>query len=201
MGRPKLIQDHELLAAAREVFVEKGLAASTREIAKKAGISEAVVYQRYATKSDLFFAAMVPPAFEVEELLTSQSRDCDVQAHLEKIAIQMMGYFRKLMPILLPLTAHPSFNFEEFVGRQPDSPINNLRQGLMAFLNSQAECGALVPRHSKHISELGLTLFAALHSLALFEVLGVHGGKFDDAMVCGVVRSLWVGVAPATPVD
>ncbi|EKE96356.1 helix-turn-helix transcriptional regulator [Tolypothrix sp. LEGE 11397] len=32
--------------------------ASTRDIAKKAGISEAVIYQRFGTKEDLFFAAM-----------------------------------------------------------------------------------------------------------------------------------------------
>ena len=55
MGRPKLIEDEELLSAAREVFVEKGIGASTREIAAKAGISEAVIFQRHDTKADLFF--------------------------------------------------------------------------------------------------------------------------------------------------
>ena len=44
MGRRKLVEDDELLAVAREVFVEKGIAASTREIAHRAGISEAVIY-------------------------------------------------------------------------------------------------------------------------------------------------------------
>jgi hypothetical protein len=41
-----------------------------------------------------------------------------------------------------------------------------------------------------------LTLFAALHSLAFLERLGVHGGKFDDAVIRAMVRSLWTGLAP-----
>jgi AcrR family transcriptional regulator len=49
MGRRKLVEDDELLAVARGVFVEKGIAASTREIARRAGISEAVIYQRHPT--------------------------------------------------------------------------------------------------------------------------------------------------------
>jgi Bacterial regulatory proteins, tetR family len=60
MGRRKLIEDHDLLAVARDVFVKRGFAASTREIARRAGISEAIIYQRHATKVHLFFAAMVP---------------------------------------------------------------------------------------------------------------------------------------------
>jgi hypothetical protein len=41
-----------------------------------------------------------------------------------------------------------------------------------------------------------LTLFAALHSLAFLERLGVHGGKFDEATIRAMVRSLWTGLAP-----
>jgi hypothetical protein len=40
-----------------------------------------------------------------------------------------------------------------------------------------------------------LTLFAALHSLAFLERLGVHGGPFDDAVIRAMVRSLWTGLA------
>jgi SAM-dependent methyltransferase len=43
MGRRKLVADDELLAVAHEVFVEKGIAVPTREIARQAGISEAVI--------------------------------------------------------------------------------------------------------------------------------------------------------------
>ncbi len=193
MGRPKLIQDDELLAVAREVFVEKGIAASTREIARRAGISEAVIYQRHLTKADLFFAAMVPPALNVEDLLAAQSNDLGVLEHLEEIALGMMEYFRELVPILLPLMTHPSFDFEKFVQRHPDSPMNRIRQGLMEYLEAQRELGNIV---AENVGPAALTLFAALHSFAIFERLGAHGGEFDEATVRAMVRSLWTGLAP-----
>ncbi len=193
MGRPKLIQDEELLAVARAVFVEKGIAASTREIARRAGISEAVIYQRHPTKADLFFAAMVPPALNVENLLAAPANDPDVLERLEEIALGMMEYFRELVPILLPLMTHPSFDFEKFVQRHPDSPLNRMRLGLMEYLEGQRELGNIV---AENVGPAALTLFAALHSLAIFERLGAHGGKFDEATIRAMVRSLWTGLAP-----
>ena len=193
MGRPKLIQDDELLAVAREVFVEKGIVASTREIARRAGISEAVIYQRHPTKEDLFFAAMVPPALDVETLLAARANDPGVLEHLQEIALGMLEYFRELMPILLTLMTHPSFDFEKFVQRQPDSPLNRMRMGLMEYLEAQRELGNVA---AENVGPAALTLLAALHSLALFERLGVHGGAFNEAIVRAMVRSLWTGLAP-----
>jgi AcrR family transcriptional regulator len=84
MGRRKLIEDHDLLAVARDVFVKRGFAASTREIARRAGISEAIIYQRHATKVHLFFAAMVPPASNVEALLSAPPEQHGVEKRLER---------------------------------------------------------------------------------------------------------------------
>src|ERR1700742_644581 len=43
-----------LLAAAEEVFLEKGLAASMDDIAKRAGVSKKTIYGCTATKETLF---------------------------------------------------------------------------------------------------------------------------------------------------
>lgn len=193
MGRPKLIDDETLLAVAREVFIAQGIAASTREIARKAGVSEAVIYQRHPTKSDLFFAAMVPPALDVEALLAVPNTNSDVQAGLEDIALGMLEYFRELVPVLIPLISHPSFDFEKFVQRHPESPLGKLRAGLITYLNELHSRGEI---RGDNLRMAGLTLFAALHSLAIFERLGVHGGEFDKEAVRGIVQSLWTGLAP-----
>ena len=195
MGRPKLIQDDELLTVAREVFVEKGFAASTREIARRAGISEAVIYQRHPHKVDLFFAAMVPPVLDVEDLLATRATDLGVLEHLEEIALGMMEYFRELMPILLQVMTHPSFDFEKFVRRHPDSPMGRIRVGLMEYLETQRARGNIV---AGNVGPAALTLIASMHSLAIFERLGVHGGSFDEAVVRAMVRSLWTGLAPTS---
>jgi AcrR family transcriptional regulator len=192
MGRHKLIEDDQLLAVAREVFVEQGIAASTREIARRAGISEAVIYQRHPSKAHLFFAAMVPPAVNVEPLLAAPRSGLTVVEQLEEIALGMMEYFREVTPILMLLMTHPEFDLKTFARRHPESPFSRMHQGLSHYLVSQGERGKIV---AEHAGPAAFTLIAALHSLAFFERLGVHGGKFDDGMIRAMVRALWAGLA------
>lgn len=193
MGRPKLIENAELLAIARDVFVDAGIGGSTREIARRAGISEAVIYRRFDTKADFFFAAMVPPAMDVEKLLESPGPGADMLNHLEDIALELTTYFRSLIPILLPLMTHPSFDFEDFSRRNPASPLADLRDQLVDYLNAAQSRGQLGPGD---MDGAVLTLVSTAHSLALFERLGVHGGQFPDFMVRGIVHTLWRGIAP-----
>jgi hypothetical protein len=47
-----------------------------------------------------------------------------------------------------------------------------------------------------NVGPAALTLFAALHSLACLERLGVHGGTCNDAVLRAMVRALWTGLAP-----
>ena len=44
-------------AAAREVFAERGLDASTNEIARRAGVGVATLFRRFPTRDDLVGAA------------------------------------------------------------------------------------------------------------------------------------------------
>ena len=69
MGRHKQISDIEVLAVARDVFREQGHSASTREIAAKAGVSQATLFQRFGDKSALFQAAMTPEPLDIELIM------------------------------------------------------------------------------------------------------------------------------------
>ena len=69
MGRLKTITDDEVLAAARRVFQRDGHAASTRDVAQEAGVSQAVLYQRFKTKEELFFAAMTPAVIDPQAIV------------------------------------------------------------------------------------------------------------------------------------
>jgi AcrR family transcriptional regulator len=193
MGGRKLVEDDALLAVAREAFVERGIAVRTRDIARRAGISEAVIYQRHPTKAHLFFAAMVPPAPNVDDLFSAPANDLSVPEQLEGIALGMMRYFREVVPILMRLVTHREFDVETFAQRHPDSPFGRMHLGLIQYLEFQRKRGRIV---AEHVGPAALTLFAALHSLAFLERLGVHGGTFDDAVIRAMVRALWTGLAP-----
>jgi AcrR family transcriptional regulator len=67
-GRPLSLSDDALLGIARDVFLERGLEATTSYIAKRARISESVIFYRYKTKEALFAAVferqlVMPPGF------------------------------------------------------------------------------------------------------------------------------------------
>jgi AcrR family transcriptional regulator len=191
MGRKKTISDDKLLDIARRAFVDEGFAASTREIARRAGVSEGVIFQRFQTKADLFFAAMIPPAVDLNRLLNhprSKGR-----ALLEKITFSMIDYFRDTLPVLLPLMSHPAFRFEEFAKRHPDSPMLLLRRQFVEFFVREQRAGRL---GAVDPGAAALLIWSTAHSIPFFERLGAHGGRFDPKLVRAMIRALWDGMAP-----
>jgi len=191
MGRTKTISDEEILDRAREIFIQQGFQASTKTIAKHVGVSEGVLFQRFSTKEELFFAAMMLPSIDLNELL----RRPKLQgiALFEKVVLTMLEYFRKTLPVLLPLMSHPSFNFEDFAAKHPNSPLNVLRSDLTAFVMTEKQAGRV---GSVDQGTAALLLWSLAHTIAFFEHLGAHGGKFHDDMVRAAVRTLWQGLAP-----
>jgi len=194
MARRKRLEDDELLAVARERFVARGFAASTRGIAQVAGVAEAVLFQRFKTKAELFFAAMLPPPPNLHEILVSRPDSEEPSRRMEDIAIGVLAYFREIAPVLLPLVSHPEFNYESFVARYPESPLNQLVEGLQAWLKRLEARGDVVEGASPAVA---LALVGTMASLAIFERIGVHGGETLEEMVRQVAAVIWRGAAPA----
>jgi AcrR family transcriptional regulator len=191
MGRNKTISDTELLDAARRVFVKQGFGVSTKEIARRAGVSEGVLFQRFTTKEDLFFAAMIPPPADLNKVLhhpRSKGRPL-----LEKIMLSMIDYFRSTLPVLIPLMSHPSFRFEEFAKRHPDAPLVTLRRQLVDFVVQEQRAGRIA---AVDPGAAALVVWSTAHTIAFFEHLGAHGGKFEPRMIRAAVACLWEGLAP-----
>ena len=189
MPRKKTISDDELLAVARSVFVEHGFGASTKEIARRAGVSEGVLFQRFPTKAELFFASMVPPALDLSARLTLRHPPEQLKAALDELGLVLLDYFRLAEPVLEPLMAHPAFRFEEFAARHPDSPLVALRWQLVRFFALNA---------APDPSAAALLWFATARSIASFERLGAHGGQFPREMVVRAFDALWHGVRPGS---
>jgi AcrR family transcriptional regulator len=191
MGRKKTISDAALLEVARKVFVEKGFGTSTKEIARRAGISEGVIYQRFLTKDELFFAAMIPPPATLHQVLKhSRSRG---RALLEKVTWAMIDYCRATLPVLLPLMMHPAFRFEEFAKRHPESPMFALRRELVQFMVQQQRAGRI---GAVDPGAAALLVWSTAQTVAFFERLGAHGGQFERELIRATVQCLWDGLAP-----
>jgi len=190
MARKRRLDDAELLAVAREQFVAEGFGASTRMIAQLAGVSEAILFQRFRTKAELFFAAMVPPGPDLHAILTARPAGEEPSVRFEEIAERVLAYFREIMPVLLPLVTHPEFSYERFVERYPESPLNRLITGLQQWLAMLERRGTLAPGSSETVA---LALVSSMVGVALFERIGAHGGELDRSLVLRAVRVVWAG--------
>lgn len=194
MGRKKGITDAELLRAAREVFIEGGAFGSTREIAARAGISEATLFKRYTTKTALFLAAMAPPQPDLEFLFADVRAQKDPRKALHILSNRILGYFRMAIPRMLPLITHPAIGLDELLRAFGRSPADNLMDAVADYFAEQHKNGRIATGNPAAAAGL---LIAALHSVTLFELMGIHGGEVPDAAIRAMLESLWQGMAPA----
>ncbi len=192
MGRRKRLDDSEILAIARDVFIREGFGASTRAIAQQAGVSETVLFQRFRTKPELFFAAMVPAAPDLHAILISRTRSEEPSGRLEEIVVRVLAYFREITPVLLPLVSHPDFDYESFTERYPEAPLGQLVEGLRTWLSGLEQSGAL---SAGSADILAITVITSMASLAIFERIGVHEGTTDEQLVRRMARLMWRGAA------
>jgi len=108
MPRPQVIDDDALIDAAREVFLARGPAATTAEVARVAGISEGSIFRRYKTKEALFRAAMKTQAPDwLETLDDDRARGDDLVAHLARVGEAAIEFFRVVLPISMMAWATP----------------------------------------------------------------------------------------------
>ncbi len=193
MGRPRTVETDELLRIAREVFLEGGAYGSTKEIARRAGFSEAALFKRFATKADLFAAAMAPPPPDVDAILSKARSQTDPRRALQALARSVLAHYRTAMPRILHLITHPQVGlapFNERLGRTRPVPLD---AAIADFLREQRDNGRMsVP----HVQAAAALLVATLHSIVLFELMGVHGGAVPDAQVNAMIDVVWAGIAP-----
>lgn len=192
MPRNKTITDEEILAAARSLFLKEGAKASTRTLAKTVGISEAVIFQRFGTKEDLFFAAMVPPKAQLEAVFSVQPGKKQVTENLEFVSLQIVAYFREVMPIFLSLVSHPSFDMQSFLKRHT-MPALQLSTKLHEYLTAEATLERI---DKDNVAAAAAVLLSHLHNLALSETIGLHQPTETEGIISEAIAALWEGLAP-----
>jgi AcrR family transcriptional regulator len=190
MGRQKTISDDEVLRVAREVFRARGHTATTREIAEAAGISEAILYQRFGSKDDLFFAAMHPRKPDIEELLGPKDPPEDAHTYLRAVVLRLGKYFADVIPLALRVMTHPSFDPATLARAPPGGPAV-LREGLADRLASLERRKRITPRSASVTARLLLSL---AHDWALGGVFSPGSPAHRERELKEMVDVVWEGL-------
>ena len=192
MGRPPLVSREEVIAAARDVFSREGLSASIRDVAAVAGISEAAIFKRFATKAALVVAAMAPPKPDIPTLLAPLD-DQDLRQGIAGTMQNITDFFRETLPLTLPIAMQNDVGLRTYVEELGDNPATDLNASLAARLTGLINSGRL--RKLQPFAVAGL-IVATAHSLALFEIMGIHGGRSPPEVVRNMADAIWFGLAP-----
>lgn len=194
MSRPKTITDEELLSVARKVFREAGHAASTRQIAESAGISEGILYQRFRSKDDLFFAAMEPPAPDLQAILGPDEPTADVQRYLRGVVARMAAYFGEVVPLGLRLMMHPSFD------RNSLTRLSSATQKLEDELARRLRWFAKHKQLRRSAVQVTARMIVSLaHDWAVGQAMSSSGGSANLSQLQPVVDVICSGAASMGP--
>jgi AcrR family transcriptional regulator len=198
MARPVSIKDETIVEAARQVFLERGIQATTAEVAERAGVSEGSVFKRFKSKEELFRAAMgenlMDPPFARD--LGARVGKGEVGEVLFEIGMEIVAFFRRLMPLHMMLWSNPGPNGLPSVLCGPNPPPVRMLKNLTGFFEAEMRSRRL-RRHDAEI--VARAFLGSINNFVFFEVLYQANGELPlaaETYVRGLVSLLWAGIEP-----
>lgn len=196
MARPRLIQDSDLLSAAREVFVEQGFSATTATIAARAGVSEGTLFKRFSSKEELFVAALGITEYGAwrAELLGAVGQG-QVQRNLERAALGMLSEAAERLRTLMAIFSRGIDPSHNPLMQRLAEPAQADQQALTQYLQAEMDLGRLRPIDPEVTAML---LLGALNTLIHTECLpsGAATAPSQGRFVRGILDVLWPGLQP-----
>jgi len=197
MSRPVSIQSKSILEAAQKIFLKHGYKASTKLIAREAGVSEGSLFKHFKTKTELFVAAMeteVGGTSWEEELIKSAGRG-DLRKMLEKAGTQLLERLEIILPRLIMVRssgmvlARP----RNCCSSDLPGPIRKLR-ALASYFRAEIKAGRLVMNNPEVYAQIFIgTLTHYVIQKMIFNYRAVSPKVYVDTVVDMIMRA-------ATPV-
>ena len=188
MARPPSISNQQILDAARAAFLAHGFTkASTVDIARRAGVSEGSIFNRFPTKDDLFRAAMdeaQPPALALDGYIGQG----DVRKNLIRITIESVHFLNNLLPKLMLRWSERELGAKATVCSRP----REILDALTAFFKAEKALGRVggEPPVIARMFMGSVWNYCFLQTVARDRSMSVK--TFAQRLIAG----LWQGIAP-----
>ncbi|MFE7354087.1 TetR/AcrR family transcriptional regulator [Streptomyces sp. NPDC057543] len=190
-----------ILDAAHQLMLTIGLArATTKEIARAAGCSEAALYKHFPSKEELFVAVLKERLPKLNPLLkrlvvSPGAAERTVEQNLTEIARQAARFYEQSFPIAASLYAEPRLKERHNdamreLGTGPHMPI----RGLDAYLRSEQAAGR-VRADADTYAAASLLLGACAQRAFAYDATEAGGPPQSlDAFAASVARALIQGL-------
>ena len=190
----------QILEAADRALRSKGLlGASTREIAREAGVADGTIYVHFADRIDLFLALIQEhlPIF-VDPLKRLQTRigKRTVEANLSDVLDASFAWHTRMRPVFGALAADPALldALRERLIQRNEGPHLAVRC-VEAYLNQEKQLGRVNAGISA--AAVAIALFGASHYWSsVLDRLGNTLGYSRKTLIREVIDSLTCGLEP-----
>ena len=190
-GRPPTIDSEKLLAVAREVFLERGIRATTLEVAQRAGVSEGSLFHRFKTKEALFRAALRLDEDELPRLLASAIEKLvgpDVRSALLQFAHDLIELGRVALPLAMMSWSNPADGSHPIERRR--AQFTPQLKKFAAYCERQMDAGTL---RQMDAEVLARAFMGSVHQYALSRILGDQLTLPEGMYLRGLVDLFLVG--------
>ena len=198
MARPTNIKDETIVAAARELFLERGIRVTTAEVAHHAGVSEGSIFNRFPTKEHLFRAAMESQLAAPQWFTQLDARvgKGDPRESLLSLAGEVLGFFRTAAPLMMMMWSNHAGLSPRDALEGPDAPPVRAIKRLSAFFAAEARLGRV---RNCDPEILARAFLGGIANYAFIEALQRGGGALPlpaEPYLRGLIDLLWRGFAP-----
>jgi len=185
MARPQGITDDEVLAAARAVFLAKGISATVEEVAERCHVGVATIFRRFPTKAELFTAAMtVSNDAEWGRFLTRRAAQGDqlgARERLRELAQMMLDSARRMMPLFMMKMSNPSVSDREHAVKRASWILGAVTDEF----TREIAAGRMVDMDARVAARIWL---GSIRHVATFETLGAAtDGLSEEDFLEGLV--------------
>lgn len=197
-----------ILDAAHELMLTLGLSrATTKEIARAAGCSEAALYKYFASKEELFIRVLqerLPRLGPLLDRLTAEPGEHSLEENLTAIARQAALFYEQSFPIAASLYAETQLKRRHddamrAMGAGPHMPI----RGVAAYLLAEQRAGR-IQQDTDTYAAASLLLGACAQRAFAYDATQEGTPPPLDTFAPALARTLLAGIAPrsgAGPTD
>lgn len=171
MGRPKSVEDDEILRVAREVFLKNGVRGTTLDIAEALGVSETLLFKRFKTKRRLFEAAMKAPPFDFQAKLDACLGKGELREELQRVLLQLVDYLREVTPLTMMVWAHPAIDPKDHFQSEGENNTLNILNTLTRHFTEERKLGRLGKCEPEILAQVVL---GSLSNFVFHELMGVQ---------------------------
>ncbi|MEU5771819.1 TetR/AcrR family transcriptional regulator [Streptomyces venezuelae] len=188
-----------ILDAAHELMFTRGLArATTKEIAKAAGCSEAALYKHFASKEELFVSVLkerLPRLNPLLNELVEKPGERSVLENLTEIAMQASRFYAESFPIAASLYAETQLKRRHEdsmreMGTGPHVPIETLD----AYLRAERDAGRVAPDADTFAAASLLMGACAQRAFAYDATVGKQPPQPVEEFAAALARTLLKGI-------